>query len=73
METNLLDGSLNPVNVARVIKHNHDFYKLSGYVRNIPGLSCAPMSRLVASLLLLRWSNMMVWIVLKTWKMATMV
>lgn len=26
METQLLDGSLNPVNVARVIKHNHDFY-----------------------------------------------
>ena len=26
METQLLDGSLNPVNVARVIKHNRDFY-----------------------------------------------
>ena len=34
METNLLDGSLNPVNVARVIKHNHDFYKSHpGYFR----------------------------------------
>ena len=27
METNLLDGSLNPVNIARVMKHNHDFLK----------------------------------------------
>ena len=26
MQTNLLDGSLNPLNVARVIKHNHDFF-----------------------------------------------
>ncbi|SCJ37787.1 Uncharacterised protein [uncultured Clostridium sp.] len=26
METQLLDGSLNPVNVARVLKHNRDFY-----------------------------------------------
>lgn len=26
MEKDLLDGSLNPVNIARVVKHNHDFY-----------------------------------------------
>lgn len=26
MDTRLLDGSLNPVNVLRVAKHNHDFY-----------------------------------------------
>ena len=34
MELNLLDGSLNPVNIGRVIKHNHDFYKSHpGYFR----------------------------------------
>ncbi|MFQ9701886.1 MAG: hypothetical protein ACLR0U_04935 [Enterocloster clostridioformis] len=34
METNLLDGSLNPVNVARVIKYTSDFYKSHpGYFR----------------------------------------
>ena len=34
MELNLLDGSLNPVNVGRVIKHNHDFYRSHpGYFR----------------------------------------
>lgn len=27
MQINLLDGSLNPWNVARVVKHNHDFFK----------------------------------------------
>lgn len=30
----ILDGSLNPVNVVKVIKHNHDFYKSHpGYFR----------------------------------------
>ena len=34
MELNLLDGSLNPINVGRVIKHNHDFYRSQpGYFR----------------------------------------
>lgn len=27
METQLLDGSLNPYNIVKVAKHNHDFYK----------------------------------------------
>ena len=28
MDTHLLDGSMNPYNVVRVMRHNHDFYKL---------------------------------------------
>lgn len=34
METKLLEGSLNPVNVARVVKHNREFYASHpGYFR----------------------------------------
>lgn len=34
MEYNLLDGSLNPLNIVKVAKHNHDFYKSHpGYFR----------------------------------------